>query len=278
MLRIGCHTSVSAGFVPTMNKIISMGGGTFQFFTRPPRGGKAKPVDKEDTGEYVRLSAENGFGPITAHAPYVLNPCAADEKIMEYAEEVFRDDLERMEYLPGNYYNFHPGCHVGQGAEEGIRKTADLLNRLLTPEMHTTVLVETMAGKGSEIGRDFTEIREILDRVELKDKVGVCFDTCHTFDGGYNLVNDPDGVFTEFDKIIGLDRLKYVHLNDSMNVLGSRKDRHSRIGEGNIGLEAVKVLINHPVLRDKPFCLETPNEMDGYAREMQLLLSEYTED
>ena len=275
MLKIGCHTSASAGFVQTMEKIKVINGDTFQFFTRPPRGGNAKPINEKDCEEYNKICKEQGFGPITAHAPYTLNPCAADVKVAEYAETVFKEDLERMEYIPGNYYNFHPGCHVGQGADIGIEKTAALLNRLLTKDMKTTVLIETMAGKGSEIGRTFEEIKAIIDRVELEEKVGVCFDTCHTFDGGYDIVNDLDGIIKHFDEVIGLKKLKFIHLNDSMNTLGSRKDRHSKIGEGGLGLDAITRIICHPLLANIPFCLETPNELEGYAREIALLKKQY---
>ena len=215
---------------------------------------------------------------MTAHAPYTLNPCAADEKVAEYAENVFKDDLQRMEFIPGNYYNFHPGCHVGQGTDAGIEKTAALLNKILWPEMKTTVLIETMAGKGSEIGRTFEEIKGILDLVEFKDKVGVCFDTCHTFHGGYDIKEDFQGVLNEFDRIIGLDRLKYIHLNDSMNPLGSHKDRHSKIGKGNIGPEAFEKIINCPLIKNIPLCLETPNEREGYEEEIAFLKSLYKGD
>ena len=241
-----------------------LGANTFQFFTRNPRGGAAKPIDPEDAAAFVSYAKEHGFGRIVAHAPYTLNPCAADEKIREFAFNTFKDDLLRMEFVPGNLYNFHPGSHVKQGAEKGVELTAQLLNSVLFDGMHTTVLLETMAGKGSEIGRTFEEIRAIID---------VCLDTCHVFDGGYDIVGDLDGVLGEFDRIIGLSRLKALHLNDSMNVLGSHKDRHAVIGGGNIGTEALARVMNHPVFDGKPVILETPNDLDGYKREIKLLRS-----
>lgn len=254
-------------------QILSMGGDTFQFFTRNPRGSKAKTMDPEDAKALCELMEREHFAKILAHAPYTLNPASADPKVREFAELTIIDDLDRMEYTPGQMYNFHPGSHVGQGTEEGIRLISDLLNRVLKPEQTTTVLLETMAGKGSEVGGRFEELAEIIRRVELKDKIGVCLDTCHVHDGGYDIVNDLDGVLSEFDRIIGLDKLKAIHLNDSKNPLASHKDRHEVIGGGSIGLEAFTRIINHPALRGLPFYLETPNEIEGYTAEIQLLSS-----
>lgn len=252
-------------------QMLANGGNTFAFFTRNPRGGKAKEIDPEDVKKFLELEQENGFGKLVAHAPYTMN-CASDkENLREFAREILADDMKRMELTPGNYYNFHPGSHVGQGAEAGIAKIAEILNEVLTKEQTTTVLLETMSGKGSEVGRNFQELRQIIDQVELKEKLGVCLDTCHVWDGGYDIVNDLDGVLTEFDQIIGLDRLKAIHLNDSMNGLGSHKDRHAKIGEGEIGLEALVRVINHPATRGIPFILETPNDDEGWRREISLL-------
>lgn len=270
---IGCHLSSSKGFLAMGKQATEIGANTFQFFTRNPRGGAAKPVDPDDAAAFNAYSKEHGFGRIVAHAPYTLNPCAADDRVREFAYNTFKDDLLRMEFVPGNFYNFHPGSHVKQGAEKGITLTAELLNSVLFDGMHTTVLIETMAGKGSEIGCTFEEIRAIIDRVETGDKLGVCLDTCHVFDGGYDIVNDLDRVLFEFDRIIGLDRLKALHLNDSMNILGSHKDRHAVIGGGNIGTEALARVMNHPVFDGKPVILETPNDLDGYKREIELLRS-----
>lgn len=270
---IGCHLSSSKGFLAMGKQATEIGANTFQFFTRNPRGGAAKPVDPDDAAAFNGYSKEHGFGRIVAHAPYTLNPCAADDRVREFAYNTFKDDLLRMEFVPGNFYNFHPGSHVKQGAEKGIALTAELLNSVLFDGMHTTVLIETMAGKGSEIGCTFEEIRAIIDRVETGDKLDVCLDTCHVFDGGYDIVNDLDRVLGEFDRIIGLDRLKALHLNDSMNMLGSHKDRHAVIGGGNIGTEALARVMNHPVFDGKPVILETPNDLDGYKREIKLLRS-----
>lgn len=256
-------------------QMIANGGNTFAFFTRNPRGGRAKEIDGTDVRKFLDLAEEHQFGKIVAHAPYTLNACAAKENLRDFARETMADDLRRMEYTPGNYYNFHPGSHVGQGAETGIRKIAEVLNEVLTEEQSTTVLLETMAGKGSEVGRNFEEIRAILDLVEKKEKMGVCLDTCHVWDGGYDIVNDLDGVLREFDEIIGLDRLKAVHLNDSMNGLGSHKDRHAKIGEGEIGLEALVKVICHPALQGLPFILETPNDDEGWTREIRLMRESY---
>ena len=275
MLTIGSHLSSAKGYEAMGKEALKIGANTFQFFTRNPRGGKAKEIRPEDVQSFQNLAQAHGFPCILAHAPYTMNACGADEKVRTFAIETMADDLRRMEYTPGNYYNFHPGSHVKQGAEKGIALIADVLNRNLRPEQSTTVLVETMSGKGSEVGRNFQELREILDRVELSDKMGVCMDTCHVFDGGYDIVNDLDEVLTEFDQVIGLKRLKAIHLNDSMNELGSHKDRHARIGEGHIGKEALIRIINHPALRELPFYLETPNDLEGYAREIQLLREAY---
>lgn len=249
---------------------------TFAFFTRNPRGGQAKAINARDVEEFLELAGEYAIGPLIAHAPYTLNPCSADAALREFARNTFADDLRRMEYTPGNYYNFHPGSHVGQGAETGIAYIADMLNLTLRPEQSTTVLLETMAGKGSEVGRSFEELRAVLDRVELQGKMGVCLDTCHVWDAGYDIVNDLDGVLDTFNRVIGLDRLRAVHLNDSMNGCGSHKDRHAKIGEGQIGLEALVRVINHPKLSGLPFILETPNDDAGYAREIALLRSRYS--
>lgn len=250
---------------------------TFQFFTRNPRGGAAKAIDPKDAEALVSLMRERGFAPIIAHAPYTLNPAAKELRVREFAETVLADDLERMEYVPGNMYNLHPGSHVGQGTEAGIELTTSLLNKVMRPDMHTTVLLESMAGKGSELGGAFGEIREMLDRINDKEHTGVLIDTCHIFDGGYDIVNDLDGVLTEFDRVVGLDRLKAVHLNDSMNVRGSKKDRHQKLGRGNIGFEAFRRIINHPALRRLPFVLETPNELEGYHNEILMLRDAYEE-
>ena len=271
MLTIGCHLSSSKGYLAMGKEAVSIGANTFQFFTRNPRGSKAKAIDEADVAAFLSYSKEHGIERILAHAPYTLNPCSKDAHTREFAWMTMADDLKRMEYTPGNCYNFHPGSHVKQGVEAGITYIAEMLNEILRPDLHTTVLLETMAGKGSEVGRSFEELREILDRVELSDKMGVCMDTCHVWDAGYDIVNDLDGVLAEFDRIVGLDRLKAVHLNDSMNVRGAGKDRHARIGEGEIGAEALVRVINHPALRDLPFCLETPNELPGYAEEIRFL-------
>ncbi|MGM9529105.1 MAG: deoxyribonuclease IV [Phascolarctobacterium sp.] len=275
MLHIGCHLSSSKGFLAMGKTALSIGADTFQFFTRNPRGGKAKAVDAEDARALRELCVEHNFAPLLAHAPYTMNPCAADEQLMEFAHMVMEGDLAMLEYVPGNMYNFHPGSHVKQGSEIGITKIADMLNSVLYKEMHTTVLLETMAGKGSEVGRSFEELAAILDKVQLNEKMGVCLDTCHVFDGGYDIVNDLEGVLEQFDRIIGLKRLCAIHINDSKNTLGSHKDRHACIGEGNIGLAALSAVTNHPQLRLLPFYLETPNELDGYAKEISLLRGLY---
>ena len=271
MLHIGCHLSSSKGFAAMGRQALELGADTFQFFTRNPRGSRAKDLDAADAAALVQLMAEHRFAPIVAHAPYTLNLCGAEERNRAFARETMADDLRRLEHVPGQYYNFHPGSHVGQGMEAGIDLIAQGLNAILTPDLHTTVLLETMAGKGSEVGGRFEELRAILDRVELSDKMGVCLDTCHVSDGGYDIIRDLDGVLAEFDRILGLDRLKAVHLNDSRNPPGSRKDRHACIGQGEIGLEALTRVVRHPALQDLPFCLETPNELPGYRREIALM-------
>lgn len=275
MFTIGCHLSASKGYAHMAKEAISIGANTFQFFTRNPRGGAAKDIDEKDIEEFKKIVEENGIKIILAHAPYTLNLASADPKIRKFAKETMKDDLMRMEYTPGNYYNFHPGSHVGQGEEVGIKFIIDALNEILTKEQTTTVLLETMAGKGSEIGRNFSELKTILDGVVLKEKMGVCLDTCHIWDGGYDVVNNLDGVLKEFDEIIGLDKLKAIHLNDSLNVRESHKDRHAKISEGNIGIEATERIINHPLLRELPFFLETPNDVEGYAKEIKILKGLY---
>lgn len=275
VLYIGNHTSSSKGYAAMARQIIKNGGNTFAFFTRNPRGGKAKAIDETDIQNFLVLAQENHFGKIVAHAPYTLNACAAKEELRTFARETFADDLRRMEYTPGNYYNFHPGSHVGQGAEAGVRMIAEMLNEVLTEDQTTTVLLETMSGKGTEMGRNFEELRQILDLVEKKDKMGICLDTCHVWDGGYDIVNDFDGVLEEFDRIIGLEKLKAIHLNDSLNDLGSHKDRHARIGEGRIGLEALVRVIRYPRLEGIPFILETPNDDEGWAAEIRTLREAY---
>lgn len=270
-LTIGSHISSSKGYEAMGKTAVYMGADTFAFFTRNPRGGKAKEIKPEDVEKYKKIAKEYQFGKIVAHAPYTMNACAAKEDLREFAKNTMRDDLERMEYIPGNYYNFHPGSHVGQGAAVGIEKIAEILNAVLKPEWDTTVLLETMAGQGTEVGRSFEELREIIDRVDCREKLGVCLDTCHVWDGGYDIVHDLDGVVQEFDRVIGLGYLKAVHLNDSMNPMGSHKDRHAKIGEGQIGLEALSAVTRHPALRHLPFVLETPNDVDGWAAEIRVL-------
>lgn len=271
MITIGCHLSSSKGYLAMGREALKIDANTFQFFTRNPRGTKAKAIDEGDVERFLEFAKENGIGRILAHAPYTLNACSADEHLRELARDTMADDLRRMEYTPGNCYNFHPGSHVGQGAEAGIAFIADMLNQILKPEQSTTVLLETMSGKGSEVGRVFEELREILDRVECKERMGICLDTCHVWDGGYDIVNDLDGVLSTFDRVIGLDKLKAIHLNDSMNPLGAHKDRHAKIGEGYIGEEALKRVVTHPALRELPFYLETPNELPGYAKEIAVM-------
>ena len=275
MFTIGCHLSSSKGYLDMAKTAVNIGANTFQFFTRNPRGGSAKPIDPEDIKSFLEYSKENGINTILAHAPYTLNACSADESIREFALNTMIDDIRRMEYTPNQLYNFHPGSHVKQGAEVGIELIAEHLNKVLYPEMTTTVLLETMSGKGSEVGRSFEEIRAIIDKVKLQDKLGVCLDTCHIYDAGYDVVGDIDGVLKEFDKVIGLDRLKAIHINDSKNPFESHKDRHEKIGDGFIGLDAMERIINHPLLKEIPFYLETPNELDGYEREIATLKGLY---
>jgi deoxyribonuclease-4 len=277
MLNIGCHLSASKGFAHMGKEALSIDANTFQFFTRNPRGSKAKAIDENDVRKLLEIIGGKNFAPLLAHAPYTLNPCSADSRTREFALETLTDDLARMEYLPGNLYNFHPGSHVAQGTEMGIELIAKALNQILTPNQTTTVLLETMSGKGSEVGGTFQELRAVIDRIRLDEKIGVCLDTCHVHDAGYDIVNDLDGVLDEFDRIIGLDRLRAIHLNDSKNPYASHKDRHEKIGEGAIGLPAIQRIINHPKLRRLPFFLETPNELEGYAAEINLLRNSYLE-
>ncbi|MCI8609761.1 MAG: deoxyribonuclease IV [Firmicutes bacterium] len=274
MLYLGCHLTSSKGYEHMGKEAVQIGANTFQFFTRNPRGGAAKAIDPADVAKLLQIARENEFSKIIAHAPYTLNPCSKEEKTREFAYMVMRDDLQRMEYLPGNYYNFHPGSHVGQGGEEGIRLIAKMLNDILTPEQSTVVLLETMAGKGSEVGRNFEELAAIREQVLLKDKVGICLDTCHVHDGGYDIVKDLDGMVTEFDRVVGLSHLKALHINDSMNPVGAHKDRHARIGEGYIGAQAIGRVLNHPALKGLPAVLETPQEnLAGYQAEIAMLRS-----
>lgn len=275
MLHIGCHLSASKGYAHMGKEALSIGADTFQFFTRNPRGGRAKDLDEKDIEAFLILARENQFVPIMAHAPYTLNPCSIDERIKHFTQQTMADDLMRMEFIPNNYYNFHPGSHVGQGVEAGIELIAGMLNKITKAEQTTMILLETMSGKGSEVGSTFNELRRIIDRVELKEKIGVCLDTCHVHDAGYDIVNDLDGVLAEFDRIIGLNRLYAIHLNDSKNQFESHKDRHEKIGQGYLGLPAITNIINHPKLRHLPFFLETPNELDGYAQEISLLRGVY---
>lgn len=277
MLNIGCHLSTSKGYYNMGKEALSIGANTFQFFSRNPRGGKAKAMNTQDAESLTVLARENNFAMLMAHAPYTLNACSPDQKTRKFAAQALREDLQTLEYLPAGYYVFHPGSHVGQGTEIGIELIAAMLNAVISVSQKTTVLLETMSGKGSEIGRNFEELRSIIELVEVKEKIGVCLDTCHVFDAGYDIVNDLDGVLKEFDKIIGLDLLKAVHCNDSLNILGSHKDRHAGIGKGKIGLDAMKRIINHSVFRDLPFYLETPNDLTGYAEEIKILKELYLE-
>ena len=275
MLNIGCHLSAAGGFTAMGKDAIAIGANTFAFFTRNPRGGKSKAIDEKDVKGLLEIMEGNGFAKLVAHAPYTLNPCSSTEKVREFAKIAMTEDLQKMEYLPGNYYNFHPGFHTGQGTEKGIELITKLLNEVLTEDMNTVVLLESMAGKGSEIGGTFEELAEIIRRVELKDKIGVCLDSCHISDGGYDIKANLDGVIEEFDKIVGLKYLKAMHLNDSLNPLGAHKDRHAKIGEGYLGTETFEKIINHEKLKDLPFILETPNELEGYAAEIATLRSLY---
>ncbi|OUQ56989.1 endonuclease IV [Tyzzerella sp. An114] len=275
MLNIGCHLSSSKGFYNMGKEALKINANTFQFFTRNPRGSKAKNIDENDINKLLKLMNENNFTKILAHAPYTLNCASADNKIREFAFMTMEDDLKRMEYIPGNMYNFHPGSHVGQGKEKGIELISDVLNNILKEEQTTTILLETMSGKGTEIGKNFKELKAIIDNVNLSHKIGICFDTCHMYDAGYDIVNNLDNALEEFNSIIGIDKLKAIHINDSKNPFGSHKDRHEKIGMGYIGLEAFKRIINHPLLRKLPFYLETPNELSGYAYEIELLKRNY---
>jgi len=277
MLKIGCHLSVSKGFLHMGEEALSIGANTFQFFTRNPRGGKAKAIDEEDIRRLIEFMEKNNFSTILAHAPYTLNPCSADPRVREFAHEVMESDLKRMEYLPNNLYNFHPGSHVKQGVDVGINYITDFLNALIKEEQTTIVLLETMSGKGSEIGRSFDELKRILDGVVLSEKIGVCLDTCHVYDAGYDIVNNLEEVLEEFDNIIGLEKLRAIHLNDSKNPFSSHKDRHEKIGEGYIGIETITKIINHPKLKHLPFFLETPNEISGYKKEIEVLKGLYIE-
>lgn len=271
MLRIGCHLSSSKGFFHMGKEAVGIGANTFQFFTRNPRGSKAKEIDEKDVEKYHAFAKEHDISQILAHAPYTLNPCSKDAHTREFALMTMEDDLKRMEYVPDNCYNFHPGSHVGQGAEEGIKMIAETLNQILKKEQHTTVLLETMSGKGTEVGRSFEELRAILDRVELKDHMGVCLDTCHVYDAGYDIVDNLEQVLDEFDNIIGLERLKAIHMNDSKNPFASHKDRHEKIGEGSLGIKTFEAIVNHPKLQGIPIYLETPNELEGYEKEIKML-------
>jgi apurinic endonuclease (APN1) len=275
MMTIGCHLSVSKGFLEMGKTAVAIGANTFQFFTRNPRGGKAKNIDPADVEAFLALARERNFGPVLGHAPYTLNACSADATIRTFAAETMADDLRRMEQLPGNLYTFHPGSHGGQGVEKGCEQITELLNSLLTPEQTTVVLLETMAGKGTELGGKFDELGRIINNIAVREKIGVCLDTCHIFDGGYDIVNALDEVLERFDRDIGLGKLRAIHLNDSLNPLGSRKDRHAKIGKGAIGLDAMAHIVNHPQLGQLPFFLETPNELSGYAEEISLLRSLY---
>lgn len=279
MLNIGCHLSTTKGFANMGREAVSIGGNTFQFFTRNPRGGKAKAIVQSDVDELLRIAKANGFAKILAHAPYTLNACSSNEDTRNFAKAMMKDDLERMEYIPNSLYNFHPGSHVKQGTDVGIDFIVEMLNEVMTKDQTTTILLETMAGKGTEVGRSFEEIAQIISRVDLSDKMGVCLDTCHVYDAGYDIVDNLDGVLEEFDRVIGLDRLKAIHLNDSKNPYKSHKDRHEKIGEGFIGLDAITRIINHPKLKGIPFFLETPqDDLEGYKKEIELLKSVYTQD
>ena len=277
MLNIGCFLTISKGYLHMGRTALSIGANTFQYFTRNPRGGSVRAFNEEDAAGMQALISSNHFAPVLAHAPYTLNPCAAAEHTLDFAHRALAEDIQRLEFFPNSFYNLHPGSHVGQGVEAGIEKIADSLNGAMFQGMRTTVLLETMAGKGSEVGGKFEELRAIIDRIDHPERIGVCFDTCHVYDAGYDIVNDLDGVLIEFDRIVGLDRIRAVHINDSKNPIGSRKDRHEKIGQGSIGIEAFARIINHPALRHLPFHLETPNELDGYQREIELLRNLYQE-
>lgn len=273
MIYIGNHLSSTGGFEAMGKNALKLGADTFAFFTRNPRGGKAKEIDKSDADALIALMKEKNFGPLVAHAPYTMNLCSDKENIREFALDMLKDDMERMEYTPGNYYNFHPGSHVGQGVEKGTEFIVDSLNKAMFPEMNTIVLLETMAGKGSEVGARFEELRTIIDQVEVNDKIGVCLDTCHVWDGGYDIGTRLDDVLKEFDEIIGLNRLYAIHLNDSKNPFEAHKDRHEKLGDGHIGYDVLEKVITHPLLQGKPFILETPNDDAGYAEEIKWVRS-----
>ena len=275
MLKIGCHLSASKGYKAMINDALKIGANVFQFFTRNPRGGNAKSIDKKDISEFLKIKSENNFGPILAHAPYTLNACSKDEAIRNFSINTMADDIQKMELIPNNYYNFHPGSHTGQGEEIGIKYISDMLNQIISPTQTTIVLLETMAGKGSEIGKTFQEIQQIISQTKYQDKIGVCMDTCHIFDAGYDIINKLDDTLYEFDKVIGLNKLYAIHLNDTKNPYKSHKDRHEKIGQGFIGIEAITKIINHPKLKHLPFYLETPNELEEYAEEIKLLKSLY---
>lgn len=275
MFKIGCHLSSANGYLHMGREIISLGGNTFQFFTRNPRGGKAKPFDGEDAESYNKFAKENGISVMIAHAPYTLNCGASEKSKREFALGVMQEDIARLEHIHGAMYNLHPGCHVGQGADKGIELIADILNHVITSDQTTLILLETMAGKGTEIGRNFDELARIIDKVELSDKIGVCMDTCHIYDGEYDIVDSLDDVIAEFNRVIGIDRLKAIHINDSKNPFGSHKDRHEKIGEGYIGINAFERIINNKYLRELPFCLETPNDARGYKKEISMLKNLY---
>jgi len=277
MLNLGCHLSISNGYESMGKDAVEIGANTFQFFTRNPRGSKAKDIDTKDIEGLIKILKENNFSKILGHAPYTFNICSADEKTREFTLSVMEDDLKRMEYLPNNFYNFHPGSHVKQGVEIGIKYIIEALNKILSSDQTTIVLLETMSGKGTEIGRTFEELKQILEGVMLHNKMGVCLDTCHVYDSGYDIVNDLDGVLNEFDRIIGLNKLFAIHLNDSKNPFASHKDRHEIIGKGYIGYDAIVRIINHPKLRDLPFFLETPNDLNGHAEEIKMLRQAYKE-
>ena len=276
MIYIGCHLSVTDGYEAMGKTMVEFGGNTFAFFTRNPRGGKTKEITAEDAGALCELLKKKAFGPLVAHGSYTMNLCSAKPETRQNGFEMLAQDLQRMELIPGNLYNFHPGAHTGQGTETGIKQIAEALNQLLKPDMNTTVLLETMAGKGSEVGGTFEEMAEIIERVECKEKMGICFDTCHTWDAGYDIVNDFDGVLKHFDEVIGLKRLKAIHFNDSKNPCASHKDRHEKLGQGFIGLEAMKSIACHPLLQGLPFILETPNDDEGYIEEIHTVLEWFT--
>jgi deoxyribonuclease-4 len=275
MFKIGCHLSASKGYVHMAKEILSIGGNTFQFFTRNPRGGTAKELDKNDIDKFNEMAEKEGITVVLAHAPYTINVCSADEKIRRFGIETMKDDILRLDLVDNAMYNFHPGSHVNQGVDVGIQFIIDALNEIISKEQRTLILLETMAGKGSEIGRSFEELKRIIDGVNYNEKLGVCLDTCHVYDAGYDVVNDLDSVLDEFDRVIGLERLKAIHLNDSKNPFESHKDRHEKIGEGSIGLDAFDRIINNDRLKNLPFYLETPNELDGYQKEIEILKNMY---